>query len=126
MKITERILQILEYKGITEYKFNKDLGFSNGFLNKSREISTDKYANILSYFPDVNPYWLLTGKGQMLKQQEKTISQSIVGDHNIGGNVGGNVSGAGISSITDLVDIIKKQQEQIGKLIETVNNLSHK
>jgi len=80
MKITERILQVIEYKGITEYKFNKDLGFSNGFLNKSREISTDKYANILAYFSDVNPEWLLTGKGDMLK--EKIVNQSIIGDNN--------------------------------------------
>ena len=65
----------------------------------------------------------------MLKTQEKSINQSIVGDHNIGGNVGGNVNGTGINvsgAPADWMDIIKKQQEQIGKLIETVNNLSHK
>ncbi|NOQ28280.1 MAG: hypothetical protein GQ564_23195 [Bacteroidales bacterium] len=66
MKITDRILIVLENKGITKYKFCKDLSFSNGFLDKSREISTDKYANILSYFDDINPTWLLTGKGEML------------------------------------------------------------
>lgn len=49
--LTERILQILEYKKITKYKFCKDLGLSKGFLDKPREITTDKYANILAYFP---------------------------------------------------------------------------
>jgi phage repressor protein C with HTH and peptisase S24 domain len=43
------------------------LGFSNGFLDKPREITTDKYANILLYFPEINPDWLLTGRGSMLK-----------------------------------------------------------
>lgn len=66
MKITDRILIVLENKGITKYKFCKDLSLSNGFLDKSREISTDKYANILSYFTNINPTWLLTGKGEML------------------------------------------------------------
>ncbi len=66
-KITDRILKLIEYKDITKYKFNKDLGFSLGFLDKSREITTDKYANILEYFPEVNPDWLLTGRGEMLK-----------------------------------------------------------
>jgi len=66
MKITDRILIVLENKGITKYKFCKDLSLSNGFLDKSREISTDKYANILAYFIDVNPIWLLTGNGEML------------------------------------------------------------
>ena len=64
--ITERILKYLDTKGITKYKFCKDLGFSNGFLDKPREISTDKYANILEYFKDVNPEWLLTGNGEMI------------------------------------------------------------
>lgn len=65
--ITERILQVIEKKEITKYKFCKDLGLSNSFLDKSREITTDKYANILEYFPDINPKWLLTGKGSMFK-----------------------------------------------------------
>ena len=67
VKITDRILKVLEIKGITKYKFHKDLGLSNGFLDKSREIGTDKYANILEYFSDINSEWLLTGKGEMLK-----------------------------------------------------------
>jgi phage repressor protein C with HTH and peptisase S24 domain len=71
--ITERILQIIELKGITKYKFCKDLGLSNGFLDKPREISTDKYANILVYFSDVNPNWLLTGMGEIFKSKEKAI-----------------------------------------------------
>lgn len=66
MKIIDRILIVLENKGITKYKFCKNLSLSNGFLDKSREISTDKYAKILAYFIDVNPNWLLTGKGEML------------------------------------------------------------
>lgn len=76
--ITERIKHLIEIKGVTKYKFCKDLGFSNGFLDKPREISTDKYANILEYFPDVNPEWLLTGKGCMLREQtEETEPSSI-------------------------------------------------
>jgi len=66
--ITERISEILDLKGITKYRFCKDLGLSNGFLDKPREITTDKYANILEYLPDVSPEWLLTGKGSMLKE----------------------------------------------------------
>ena len=65
--IIERISYYLEKKGITAYRFCKDLGFSNGFLDKHREITTDKYANILGYYPDLNPQWLLTGEGEMLK-----------------------------------------------------------
>lgn len=68
LKITERILLILENKNITKYRFHKDLGLSNGFLDKKREITTEKYAKILDYFPDVNPNWLLKGEEDMYKK----------------------------------------------------------
>ncbi len=75
LKITDRISQVIDIKGITKYKFHKDLGLSNGFLDKSRDIGTDKYANILEYLPDVNSEWLLTGKGEMLKSDIPSPTQ---------------------------------------------------
>lgn len=72
--ITERISEILDLKGITKYRFCKDLGLSNGFLDKPREITTDKYANILEYLPDISPEWLLTGKGSMLKSPTDALT----------------------------------------------------
>ncbi len=78
MKITDRILEVLNYKGISKYKFHKELGLSNGFLDKSRDIGTDKYAKILEYFPDINPEWLLTGKGEMLKTAKKEVEKEPV------------------------------------------------
>lgn len=70
-KITDRILYLLEIKGITEYKFSKDLGFSNGFLAKSRDISTEKYAKIIKYFPDVSQNWLLFGVGDAFDNEKE-------------------------------------------------------
>lgn len=72
--VTERISEILDLKGITKYRFCKDLGLSNGFLDKPREITTDKYANILEYLPDVSPEWLLTGKGPMFKNKDSLVT----------------------------------------------------
>ena len=69
LSITERILKVIDNKDITKYKFCKDLGVSKGFLDKPREITTDKYANILSYFRDISPEWLLTGNGSMFKEE---------------------------------------------------------
>lgn len=64
--IRERILQFIEYKSITKYRFYQDLGFSNGFLDKEGAIGSDKCEKIIYHFPDLNPLWLLTGKGNML------------------------------------------------------------
>lgn len=86
LKITERILLVLDYYNISQYKLNKDLGFSKGFLDKKREISTDKYAKILGYFPEINPLWLLNGSGVMLKEKKIEGSNIVQGVGNVGNN----------------------------------------
>lgn len=78
MTIQERILQYIDYKGVTPYKFCKDLSFSMGYLDKRGAIGTDKYLKIIEYYTDVNPEWLLTGNGSMLKN--KTISTAYETD----------------------------------------------
>lgn len=70
--IQERILQYLEYKKVTPYKFCKDLDFPMGSLNKRGSIGTDKYLKIIKYYKDLNPEWLLSGEGPMLKQEQKS------------------------------------------------------
>ena len=76
MTIQERILQYLENKDITPYKFCKDLGFPMGYLNKRGVIGTDKYLKIIKYYKDLSPEWLLTGEGTMLINEIKNeISQ---------------------------------------------------
>tara|TARA_R110002111_G_scaffold5920_9_gene27426 strand:+ start:2382 stop:3038 length:657 start_codon:yes stop_codon:yes gene_type:complete len=65
--IQQRIIQFIDYKGISKYKFYKKTGLSNGFLDKKGTIGADKCEIIYSYFPEINLEWLLTGKGSMLK-----------------------------------------------------------
>lgn len=67
MSIRSRIVEYLALKGISKYKFYKDTGISNGFLDKSGAIGSDKCELICSCFPDMNPEWLLIGEGCMLK-----------------------------------------------------------
>jgi hypothetical protein len=43
MTIQERTMKYLDTKGITPYKFCKDLGLSMGYLDKRGAIGTDKY-----------------------------------------------------------------------------------
>jgi transcriptional regulator len=70
--IKERVLYISENKGITREKFFDDLGITYGnFKGKAKEkaLSSDVLAKIITKYPDINPEWLLTGKGDMLKDE---------------------------------------------------------
>ncbi|MGV9003993.1 S24 family peptidase [Flavobacterium sp.] len=70
--IKERILYITEFKGIGKEKFFEDLGVTYGnFKGKAKEksLSSDVLAKIVTKYKDINPEWLLTGNGSVLKDQ---------------------------------------------------------
>lgn len=78
MGASERIIQYLDFKGISKYKFCKELGFSNKFLDNSSNMGTDKACKILHYYPDINSEWLLTGKGEMLRENNNVLREPEV------------------------------------------------
>lgn len=73
--ILDRIIEYLEYKGISKYKFYKETGLSNGFLDKKGSIGADKCEIIYSHYPDLNLEWLITGKGEKLKKSSVKSEQ---------------------------------------------------
>lgn len=49
------------------------IGVSNGFINNiSKSIGAEKLHRIQSAFPELNETWLLTGEGEMLKENGST------------------------------------------------------
>lgn len=65
--IVNRILQLIDLKGLSKNKFYKQTGLSNGFLDKVKDIGASKIEYILNTYPDINAEWLLTGRGPMRK-----------------------------------------------------------
>lgn len=75
---TIRMLEYLDYKGISKYKFYKDTKLSNGFLDKNRNIGSDKCAIISNSYPEINIEWLITGKGKMLKTDYENNEKTAI------------------------------------------------
>lgn len=69
--IQDRVIEYLEKKGISKYRFYKDTGLSNGFLDKKGNIGVDKCEKIIYVYPDINLNWLITGHGPMFKEDAK-------------------------------------------------------
>lgn len=65
----DRLLKIIELKNINKSQFYKMTGLSNGFLDKVKDIGSSKIEDILKTFPDINAEWLVTGQGEMLKEE---------------------------------------------------------
>jgi hypothetical protein len=70
MKAIERFYQYLDHKRIKPTRFEKDNGLSNGYLGtqlKRKGTLGEKILNkIIDNCLDLDPVWLLTGKGDML------------------------------------------------------------
>lgn len=71
----KRIIQFLEYKGESKYRFYQKTGLSNGFLDKNNAIGSDKYEIISKCYPELNMEWAISGAGEMLSKN-KGISEA--------------------------------------------------
>ncbi|UWI07311.1 MAG: CI repressor [Bacteriophage sp.] len=67
MNVNSRILEFVSAKGLSVAEFERLCGLSNGYVRKVKDsLGKRGLADILRKFPDLNPDWLLTGKGEML------------------------------------------------------------
>ncbi|KAA5533991.1 helix-turn-helix transcriptional regulator [Paenimyroides baculatum] len=64
------MIQFLEYKGITKNKFYVETGISNGTLDKVSGLSLETVEKFYNVYPEINPDWLITGKGEMIKSEK--------------------------------------------------------
>ncbi|WP_290170478.1 helix-turn-helix transcriptional regulator, partial [uncultured Muribaculum sp.] len=71
MKISDRIAEFIQAKGMSIRALEQTIGCSNGLLgrciNKKTEISSQWISKIIEAFPDVSSEWFMTGKGAMFK-----------------------------------------------------------
>jgi phage repressor protein C with HTH and peptisase S24 domain len=68
MNTRERILKYIESKGISKYRFYKDIGLSNGYLDKEGSVGSEICEKISYQYKDLSIDWLITGQGPMLKE----------------------------------------------------------
>lgn len=74
MDIKDRILEFISYKNITIAEFERNVDLANGYIKKFKgSIGSDKLNNIVSFYPELNIGWLITGNGEMLKSEASTI-----------------------------------------------------
>lgn len=109
-KIKERILYFTDIKGFSKELFFKELGVTYGnFKGKAKEqaLSSDVLEIIISKYPEINIEWLLTGKGEMLKNKPEKPEEN--------------------NSDKEIIEmqkqLLESQKEQIELLKEKIANL---
>jgi hypothetical protein len=73
MKPIERIAIFIHFKKISPHAFEKKIELSNGYFSKQLRhlgsVGSDILIRIYQAYPDLDILWVLTGEGQMLKEE---------------------------------------------------------
>lgn len=75
MGAKSNLLKYIKLKSISKAEFYKKTGLSNGFLDKNSNISSNNLEIIISVFEDLSPDWLLTGRGEMLRDTTSIVQE---------------------------------------------------
>ena len=68
--VKERLIQFIKYKGLSQRKFEIEVGLSNGYINNIRNgIGASVLQKLLGKFPDLSQNWLINGYGEMIKPE---------------------------------------------------------
>ena len=115
MKAIGRIKQYIDYKGLTNRTFEQNNDLSNGYiatqLKRNADLGEGILTKILENCLDLNPLWLITGKGEMLKNGDNII-QTTTGDNNT--SIGkGSIKGNNTINSNTGNDTIKQLQKEL-------------
>lgn len=96
--IKERLDLIVSHLGLSGRGFEKAVGLTNGsYSSLSDGMGADKLKKIFDAFPQFSADWLLTGRGEMFKNNSVSIEQNAKNE----------------DRIDELIGIIKSQQKTI-------------
>jgi len=80
--LKDRIKQLATYYGCSIRKFEEKCRLGRGNVNNMSEVlGSDKLAKIIDTYPEVSCEWLLTGRGEMLKQKSEDHSDASAITH---------------------------------------------
>ena len=108
MGIKDRLDMVIKYLGVSGRSFAKECGFSESYYATINEgIGADKLNKILSKHPELSARWILTGEGEMLRDD-------------------GNNNLKNIEDMEKLLEILRMAMEQNRALISIIEKLTHK
>ncbi len=109
--VKKNISKVIEIKGISKYEFYKITGITRGILDQNNGISEENITRFLAYFTDIDANWLITGIGEMYRNNGENSSN--LSDEN---TTNDNTS----RLITILQDALKEKDKQIDRLLAII------
>lgn len=124
MKAVDRLYEYLNIKGLKPTAIEKAIGISNGYLSAQKKRQADigegMMNKIIDYCRDINPEWLLTGNGEMLRNNTCPNSENKQDN-----TTPSDPSMALLMLIREKDNIIREQAEEIGSLKEQLKRIEY-
>jgi hypothetical protein len=77
LKTINRLMQFIKHVGLSARQFDISIGAANGYTlrmsKNNASVGSDVIENILQAYPNLNVEWLITGEGEMLKENEEEL-----------------------------------------------------
>lgn len=122
----DRLEKYMIIKKLNDNQVTKDCGLSVGLLNQAKrgksDLGSKAIDKILSKYQDLSRVWLLTGEGPMLTSSSDDVITN--GSHSSQA-VGTGAMATNSEGVKECLEIIRKQQESIDKLVDAIAALSH-
>lgn len=117
--IKKNILQFIEYKGISKYKFYQDTGITRGVLDQDNGMSEENTTRFLDCYPEVSAEWLLRGEGNMIRNaiplEYKTEDKQ---EHSYVGEAEESFYGHLKKAPLIPIDVIRKQKLRVWEYVQ--------
>ena len=111
--VKERLVAFIEFKGLSKNKFETICGLSRRYVsNISKSIQPEMAEKISLKFPELNMGWILTGEGEMLKDNSSVEVPGIFVPQEL------------VRMFTNMSEAARIQEENIAKLTQIVDRLT--
>lgn len=112
----EKIEAILEkfQLNLAEFSRNIDVKLDtiySIFYEKTKGFSVEILKKIIKVYPEISPFWLITGEGDMIVN-----NTGIIQHHN------GTATATQSANLDKLIELSSSQQRTIEKLVNLINN----
>lgn len=130
--MNRRLLEFINYLGISVSEFERRCQLSNGAVSKMGDNTrTSTIEKISKIFPELNVTWLRLGEGDMLR----TVTQEAHGNNNTqianSSNIGNSeVAEKALNELSEMRKLLDKaiqnNKEQAERFFEIINKLTTK
>ncbi|MBQ6097956.1 MAG: hypothetical protein IJK99_09435 [Bacteroidales bacterium] len=123
--VKERLIFFLEQRRVSKKRFGESIGMSSSYVDSiRRSISPEILEKIMDEYPDLNPVWLLTGRGDWLVRDETAASSGpAVSQYNIHNNHQVNIGDLN-AKLDSILEEVKQMREERQRYLAIIENLS--